>query len=173
MAGGELGPRGRLGVSREAYDRPPTPAARCDVQPPEPVSAATRRTMQANKRRDTGPELQLRSALHGGGLRYRVDHPLPFDRRRRADIVFTRVGLFVFIDGCFWHGCPDHYVEPKTRVEFWRQKVRENRERDRDTDVRLRNEGFESVRIWEHEEVADAVARVTDAYERRRLRLRV
>lgn len=120
--------------------------------------------MQANRGRDTGPELALRSLLHQMGLRFRVDLPLPFDRRRRADIVFTRVGLYVFVDGCFWHGCPEHFTEPKTRSEFWRTKIHGNRDRDEDTDRRLRDAGLVSLRLWEHVAVADAAEQVLSAY---------
>src|SRR3954452_18541147 len=96
-----------------------TPTPPPDSVPEHMVSTAARRTMQANRGRDTGPELAVRSALHAMGLRYRVALPMPFDRRRRADISFTRVGLHVFIDGCFWHGCPDHFILPKTNTDFW------------------------------------------------------
>ncbi len=120
--------------------------------------------MQANRGRDTGPEVLLRSLLHRSGLRYRVDLPLPFDRRRRADIVFTRVGLYVFVDGCFWHGCPVHFVMPKTRRDFWSQKINGNRRRDRDTDERLREAGFSVLRIWEHVPPADAVRQIAETY---------
>lgn len=132
-----------------------------------PVSVAARRTMHANRRRDTRPELLLRSQLHGEGFRFRVDHPLPFDRRRRADLVFTRVGLYVFVDGCFWHGCPTHFVVPKTRRDFWLRKIDRNRERDADTDARLRLVGLESIRLWEHVPAVDATALVVEAYRRR------
>ena len=108
--------------------------------------------MMANRGRDTGPELAIRSRVHRAGLRYRVDWALPFDRRRRADLVFTRVGLYVFIDGCFWHGCPEHFVTPKTRTEFWLAKIEGNRRRDRDTDARLRELGLTPLRVWEHTE---------------------
>lgn len=120
--------------------------------------------MLANRRRDTGPELALRSLLHRAGLRFRVDYPLPFDRRRRADIVFTRAGLYVFVDGCFWHGCPVHVVMPKTRADFWRNKIEGNRERDRDTDARLRALGLTSLRIWEHVPPARAAEMVVRRY---------
>ena len=89
---------------------------------------------KANRGRDTGPELAVRSLAASSRLAIPSGHPLPFDRRRRADIVFTRVGLYVFIDGCFWHGCPEHFVTPKTRTDFWLEKIEGNRERDRDTD---------------------------------------
>lgn len=120
--------------------------------------------MIANRRRDTSPELQIRRLLHGAGLRYRVDVPLPFDRRRRADILFTRVGLYVFIDGCFWHACPEHYVEPRTHPEYWQAKVRTNTARDADTVARLIAAGFHVLRIWEHEVPAIAANEVQVRY---------
>ena len=107
--------------------------------------------MRANRGRDTGPELAVRRALHARGLRYRVDHPLPFDRRRRADIAFTRARVAVFIDGCFWHGCPEHGATPRTNTEFWRAKIERNRARDRDTTERLEAMGWIVLRFWEHE----------------------
>lgn len=131
------------GVSGLGYLKAPTFAS-------PPVSAAARSTMLANRGRDTVPERAIRSRVHRAGLRYRVDAPLPFDRRRRADLVFTRVGLYVFVDGCFWHGCPEHFIIPKTRTEFWVAKIESNRRRDRDTDARLRQLGLTSLRIWEH-----------------------
>lgn len=120
--------------------------------------------MQANRGRDTGPELALRSLLHQAGMRFRVDLPLPFDRRRRADIVFTRVRLYVFLDGCFWHGCPEHFVMPKTRREFWEPKIEGNVARDRDTDARLRESGATVLRVWEHTPPEEALAEVARAY---------
>lgn len=122
--------------------------------------------MQSNRGRDTVPEVALRSLLHRSGLRFRVDHPLPFDRRRRADIVFTRAGLYVFVDGCFWHGCPLHFVVPKTRTGFWVDKVTGNRDRDADTDRRLTELGFSVLRIWEHVEPTEAASLVREAYAR-------
>lgn len=124
------------------------------------TSEAARRTMRANRRADTGPEWRLRRALHRAGLRYRVDRPLPFDRRRRADIVFPTERVAIFVDGCFWHGCPEHYVAPKANARFWRNKVQANRARDRDTDRRLRDLDWAVVRVWEHESVDDRL--VTD-----------
>lgn len=120
--------------------------------------------MQANRGRDTGPELALRSLLHRAGLRFRVDLPLPFERRRRADIVFTRVGLYVFVDGCFWHGCPQHFVMPRTRRAFWSAKIDGNRQRDLDTDARLLEAGLVSLRLWEHVRPSDAAKVVLAEY---------
>src|SRR5262245_3398365 len=88
-------------------------------------------------RRDTAPELLIRSELHRRGLRFRVQRPLDFDRRRRADIVFPRERVAVFVDGCFWHSCPEHATFPQANAEFWRTKLARNVERDRDTDRRL------------------------------------
>ncbi len=108
-------------------------------------------------RRDTSAELDLRRALHARGLRFRVDRPVLPDRRRRVDIVFGPALVAVFVDGCFWHGCPEHETQPKSNVAFWREKVEANRQRDRDTDERLHNAGWAVVRVWEHED-ADAAA---------------
>lgn len=127
---------------------------------PPAVSPAVRRNMQANRGRDTSPELAVRRRLHAMGLRYRVATPLPFDRRRRGDIFFSRAGLYVFIDGCYWHGCPMHFVQPKTNVEFWRTKIHGNTERDADTTTQLRSLGYEVLRFWEHDDpdvIADEI----------------
>lgn len=120
--------------------------------------------MQANRGRDTGPELALRSILHARGLRFRVNQPLPFDRRRRADVTFTRARLYVFVDGCFWHGCPEHYIAPKTRSAFWAEKVEGNRVRDADTRMRLEQAGARVLRFWEHQDPSEAADVVEAAY---------
>lgn len=120
-----------------------------------------RRIMQGNRRRDTSPELAVRRLLHARGLRFRVDYGLPFDRRRKADVVFTRQRVAVFVDGCFWHGCPEHYRAPATNAGYWSAKVAANEARDRDTEARLQALGWLVLRFWEHEPaelVADAVA---------------
>ena len=113
--------------------------------------------MRANRGRDTGPELAVRRALHARGLRYRVDHPLPVDRRRRADIAFTRAKVAVFVDGCFWHGCPEHGTTPRTNTAFWAAKFARNRERDEDTRSLLEASGWTVLRFWEHEPVGPVV----------------
>ena len=121
--------------------------------------------MRGNRRRDTSPELTLRRALHRLGYRYRVDaQPLP-GLRRRADLVFTRRRVAVFVDGCYWHGCPQHYGEPSTNAEYWRSKIARNRERDADTDARLWEAGWTPVRIWEHQPVEVAIAVVVRALD--------
>lgn len=118
--------------------------------------------MQANRSRDTGPELAIRSLLHRRGLRYRVvARPIP-EVRRTADIVFTRAKVAVFVDGCFWHVCPQHYREPASNVGYWREKARRNVERDRETDALLTAAGWTVVRVWEHVDPADAVERIAE-----------
>lgn len=119
-------------------------------------SPGVRVGMQGNKRRDTRPELAVRRAVHALGLRYFVDRaPLP-GLRRRADLVFPRLRLAVFVDGCFWHGCPDHHTVARTNAEYWANKVSENRQRDADTDRRLAEAGWTVLRVWEHEDATAA-----------------
>lgn len=124
---------------------------------PAASSEVVLRRMQRQRRRDTKPELAVRRAVHALGLRYRVDIA-PIPGRRRADMVFTRAKVAVYIDGCFWHGCPDHATEPKANREWWRQKLDRNRERDADTDRLLVAAGWLPLRIWEHE-IPEAAAR--------------
>jgi len=118
--------------------------------------------MRSNKSRDTKPELALRSAVHARGLRYRVSAKPLAGVRRTADLVFTRAKVAVFLDGCFWHGCPEHHTVASANAKFWADKVDGNRKRDRDTDSRLAEAGWVSVRIWEHEDVAEAARRVEE-----------
>jgi DNA mismatch endonuclease (patch repair protein) len=86
--------------------------------------------MLGNKRRDTTPELAVRRELHRRGLRYRVDYPLPMSSRRRMDIAFTRLRIAVFIDGCFWHSCPEHATSPARNSDYWGPKLARNEARD-------------------------------------------
>lgn len=120
--------------------------------------------MQAMGRRDTAPEMALRRLLHAGGLRYRVDaRPLP-ELNRRADLVFRRHRVAVFVDGCFWHGCPEHgRREVRVNTWYWPEKIARNVDRDRDTDQRLVAAGWTTLRIWEHEDPALAADRVRSA----------
>ncbi|WP_081902670.1 very short patch repair endonuclease [Lentzea aerocolonigenes] len=131
-------------------------------------SAATRASMQGNKARDTKPELALRSAVHALGLRYRVSaRPLP-QLRRTADMVFTSAKVAVFLDGCFWHGCAEHHTVAATNASFWAEKVRTNQARDRDTNQRLAEVGWLSVRVWEHEDPAEAAKAIAQVVRERR-----
>ena len=119
--------------------------------------------MQANKGRDTNPELVIRHLLHAGGFRYRVNfRPLP-ELRRTADIVFTRAKVAVFIDGCFWHGCPSHYQRPVANREYWDAKVVRNRERDAETAFALASAGWKVLRFWEHERPEVVVSTIEDS----------
>lgn len=119
----------------------------------------SRRSMKSNRRRDTKPELAIRTILHASGLRYRVDFA-PLGGRRRADIVFTRAKLAVFIDGCFWHGCPLHATHPKRNSDYWLPKLQRNIERDRETDQQLTLAGWTVLRVWEHEAPSEAADQI-------------
>ena len=131
------------------------------VQP----SAGRRRNMQAIRSRDTGPEVAVRRLLHARGLRYRIHYAPLASLRRRADIVFTRRQIAVFIDGCFWHACPEHGHAVRINSGYWSPKLLRNVERDRDTDTALAAAGWTVLRFWEHlppeqvaQEIADVVA---------------
>lgn len=129
---------------------------------PRPSSDAASRRMRANRARDTSPELELRSALHARGLRFRVGQRIG-GTRRSADVVFARARVAVFVDGCFWHGCPEHATWPKQNAEFWRQKIETNRLRDADTNSRLLEVGWTVLRFWEHESPIEATETVAQA----------
>ncbi|MEV6245449.1 very short patch repair endonuclease [Streptomyces sp. NPDC051742] len=133
-------------------------------------SAARRRNMQAIRSRDTKPEQAIRRLVHAQGLRYRVAaKPLP-GLRRTADMVFRPAKVAVFIDGCYWHGCPEHYVPPKTNPGYWSKKVEGNIIRDRDTDLKLTEAGWLVLRFWEHSAAEECAAEITQTVtERRRL----
>ena len=130
--------------------------------PPHPgaSSAAVSLRMSRARRRDTAPEIALRKFLHADGFRYRIAYPVPGQHRRTIDIAFTRQKLAVFVDGCFWHGCPEHGTSPRANSEWWRRKLEANHDRDLDTNAMLRERGWTVLRIWEHEEAARAAAKV-------------
>lgn len=124
--------------------------------------------MRANRGRDTAPELALRRLLHARGLRYFVQRrPIP-DLRRTADIVFPKLKIAVFVDGCFWHGCPEHHTTAVNNAAYWATKVQSNRERDVDTNRSLKQAGWLPVRIWEHVEPATAADLVQQVVDERR-----
>ena len=126
---------------------------------PVASSPEIERRMKSQRRRDTAPELTLRSELWRRGLRYRVDFKV-VGRRQRVDIVFTRVKVAVFVDGCFWHTCPLHSTAPKANSDWWKAKLAANVERDRETDRALNAQGWLVIRVWEHEPASDAADRV-------------
>ncbi|ONI74448.1 very short patch repair endonuclease [Kribbella sp. ALI-6-A] len=122
------------------------------------------RNMRAIRRSNTKPEIQLRSALHRAGYRFRKDLSIYTSARRvRPDIVFTARKVAVFVDGCFWHCCPVHGRKPTTNPTYWSPKLQRNVERDRLADAALCKDGWTVVRIWEHEALEDALAAVREA----------
>jgi DNA mismatch endonuclease, patch repair protein len=143
-------PAGQVPEQRRAYPSPSTPGRSAN--------------MKANRRTDTKPELALRRALHAKGYRYRKDHRLDLDGgvRVRPDIVFTARRVAIFIDGCFWHCCPEHGSQPSANSWYWEPKLRRNVERDRAADAALGLAGWTVIRLWEHESLDAAVAAVLD-----------
>jgi DNA mismatch endonuclease, patch repair protein len=123
-------------------------------------SPAVRRVMQGNRKRDTRPEVALRRVLHARGLRYRVAAKPLLDRPWTADLVFRGARLAVFVDGCYWHGCPQHYSCPRTNATYWQEKIARNRARDTQVDADLKAAGWTPLRIWEHESVDSAADQV-------------
>jgi len=128
--------------------------------------------MRANRRTDTKPELALRQALHRQGYRFRKDYRLDLadGKRVRPDIAFTARRVAVFVDGCFWHACPEHGSRPAANVWYWEPKLRRNVERDRAADAALAAAGWNVVRVWEHEPLEAAVTAVLAALARSRPR---
>ncbi len=131
-------------------------------------STSVRAVMRANRSKDTGPELALRKEIYHRGMRYRVDtRPIP-EIRRRADLVFPGARVAVFVDGCYWHGCPEHYRPATKNAEFWQGKIDGNRDRDRETNEMLRAAGWTVVRVWEHEPARTAADAITEVVRARR-----
>src|ERR1700680_3874225 len=129
----------------------------------DPVSPSTTKRMSNTAHKDNVRERALRSELHVRGLRFRLHRPLLTGSRRTVDVVFPASRTAVFIDGCFWHGCPDHRTWPKNNAEWWRNKIETNMARDRDTDRRLTSVGWLVLRIWEHEPIGTAADRIEAA----------
>lgn len=126
-------------------------------------STRARNVMRGNRSRDTRPEMAVRSAVHRRGLRYKVSARPLTGLRRSADLVFVKARVAVFVDGCYWHGCPEHYVPSITNREYWAEKISRNRDRDADTDARLVAAGWRPIRVWAHddpEKVADLILQV-------------
>ncbi|HEX8870694.1 MAG TPA: DNA mismatch endonuclease Vsr [Lentzea sp.] len=141
---------------------------------PPATSEATSRVMRRTRRTGTAPELAVRRELHRRGLRYLVDVAPPgTNRRRRVDVVLRGARIALFVDGCFWHSCPQHGQVPKANHEWWEVKLHGVVVRDRDTDVQLTSAGWLVVRVWEHEdpeEVADRVVALVNVRKVRRPR---
>lgn len=136
--------------------------------PPHPgaSSAEISARMSQARRRDTAPELALRRLLHARGLRYRVAWQVPGYRRRTIDIAFTKQKLAVFVDGCFWHGCPEHGTSPRVNEDWWRVKLAATAARDSHTSQILRAAGWHVIRVWEHEPPQEAVSRIAQLLDR-------
>lgn len=133
---------------------------------PASASSLVRRIMQANTNCETEVERKLRSVLHRAGLRFRKEAaPVP-GLRCKADIVFRRRQVCVFIDGCFWHGCPKHFENPKVNAAWWRAKIAANRERDRRQAKLLQRYGWSVLRYWEHEVDGKSLSRIVAEVKR-------
>ena len=135
-------------------------AAHSPTACPPAATPAVARRMSRHPRRDTGPELRLRTLLHAMGLRYRVHRRPEPAVRRTADVVFTRARVALFLDGCWWHGCTRHWRPPRHNANWWTAKIQANRERDAETDRLLEQAGWTVVRVWEHEDLEQAARRV-------------
>jgi len=129
---------------------------------PGSTGEAVSRRMSTLKRKDNDAELAVRRLLHAAGLRYRVHYPVPGLPRRSIDIAFPRAKVAVFVDGCFWHGCPEHGTRPTSNSEWWAAKLEANRLRDEDTSRVLADSGWRVLREWEHVPTAAVAAQVAD-----------
>lgn len=138
----------------------PTPMQPAAVQPVAASDSKTSARMKKQRRTNTKPEILIRSALHAAGLRFRVGQRPIAELRRTADIVFPGAQVAVFVDGCFWHGCPEHSRDTKSNTKWWADKIAANKERDLDTVEKLTGAGWTVVRVWEHEDPAVASERI-------------
>ncbi|MEU3657019.1 very short patch repair endonuclease [Streptomyces sp. NPDC032161] len=127
----------------------------------KPSSPGVSARMSRQPSRDTTPEVAVRKLLHASGYRYRINARVPGMSRRTMDIAFTRAKVAIFLDGCFWHGCPVHATQPKSNAEWWRQKLDRNMARDKETTTHLESQGWTVLRFWEHESVEDVMGKVT------------
>jgi DNA mismatch endonuclease (patch repair protein) len=128
---------------------------------PRPSSEAVSNAMRGNRKTGSRPEASLRRELHARGLRYRKNPSLRTSVGVvRPDLTFAGPKVAVFVDGCFWHSCPLHGTTPGTNRDYWKPKLRRNRERDRLVTAALIAEGWVVIRVWEHEPLARAAAAV-------------
>lgn len=131
---------------------------------PAPLNAAVSRQMSQMPRASTGPEVALRRELHRLGVRFRLHAALP----GRPDVVLTRARIAIFVDGCFWHRCPQHGVMPRNNRQWWQDKLDRNVARDRAADAALAADGWTVVRIWEHENPVEAATSIAAMWRSRR-----
>ncbi|MEU8698037.1 very short patch repair endonuclease [Streptomyces sp. NPDC048680] len=134
----------------------------------KPSSPGVSARMSRQASRDTAPEVAVRKLLHASGYRYRVNERVPHMPRRTIDIAFTRAKVAVFLDGCFWHGCPEHATQPKSNAEWWRQKLDRNIARDTETTTHLVTKGWTVLRFWEHQPPVQVAAQVAKVVDRKR-----
>jgi len=127
----------------------------------QPSSPEASRRMAKVRQKGTDAEIKLRRELYRNGLRYRVSYVVLQRPRRVADVAFPGIKIAIFVDGCFWHGCPKHATWPKQNAEFWRQKIKTNRSRDADTNGKLEAIGWQVVRVWEHESPVTAAESIS------------
>jgi DNA mismatch endonuclease, patch repair protein len=130
-------------------------------------SPIVRRVMIANRGSNTAPERLLRSALFKAGVRFRLNVRPISNFKCKADIVVRSQRLCVFVDGCFWHGCPKHFGWPKTNAGWWKEKIEATKVRDRTQSARLRAAGWNVMRIWEHEVTATKISSVVSRIQRK------
>ena len=151
------------------------PAPKVDLMPykyPLPTSPSVTLVMRGNRRRDTRPELRVRSELHRRGLRFRKELAIEANGIRvHADVVFPRARVAVFIDGCYWHSCPEHGTSPRNNVDYWTRKLAGNHERDRRVDAALTASGWCVIRVWEHETPTVAAIAIRAVVESRHRQL--
>jgi len=136
------------------------------LKTPSASSLAVRKRMQSTRQRNTPLEMRLRSILHNLGLRFVTHRRVIKDLPRTADIVFRGPRLAIFVDGCFWHGCPVHGTTPTANRNWWSKKIATNRQRDHDTVRRIRSLGWEAIRIWGHEDPQQAALRIATVLKR-------
>ncbi|WP_435246022.1 very short patch repair endonuclease [Streptomyces sp. NRRL F-5630] len=135
---------------------------------PLPSSVDVSRRMSRQRSRDTDPERAVRRLVHAAGFRYRLQVRVPGLARRTMDFGFPRERLAVFMDGCFWHGCPEHATSPRSNAAWWREKLDRNMARDAETTAHLHAQGWTVLRFWEHEAPEHAASVVIAALRRRR-----
>ena len=128
---------------------------------PVASSERVRRQMSRQRNKDTGPETAVRRELHSRGLRFRTDVKLEDDLRTRADIAWRGLHVAVYVDGCFWHGCPDHATRPVANAKWWAAKLDKNIERDRATTTSLERRGWTVLRFWEHQDATEIAAEIS------------
>ena len=139
------------------------------ISRPEASSESALRRMQAAKTKNTAPEIALRSLIYHQGFHYRIDARPLKEFNRRADIVFRSAKVAIFVDGCFWHGCPIHATQAKSNAEFWSFKIKQNRERDVDTTKHLEKAGWKVIRVWEHENPVKASEKICGIIKKRQI----